>query len=223
MNRLTASRCAVNIYRMTKPRRRRDTRQVLLEAAAVEFAVTGLQGTRVQAIVRRARVNERMIYHHFESKSGLYRAVLEAQWGDLAAAWAPAIENAMKVEPYAGLLSAFQVLIRHFLSRPLMLPLAMHEAMTGWKMIPPASLAQVPLPLRMMFKRGQRAGIFRGDLDFQALYLAVLGAVTTLGVLAPRFSDLRERAADSADVLPRLAERILRLVLDGALAPKPSP
>ncbi len=54
-----------------------DSRSALLVAAAEEFARRGLQGTRVQAIVKRAGVNERMIYHHFGNKEGLYRAVLE--------------------------------------------------------------------------------------------------------------------------------------------------
>ena len=56
--------------------RERDTRQVLLDAASEELARHGLRGARMHVIVERAGINERMIYHHFGSKVGLYEAVL---------------------------------------------------------------------------------------------------------------------------------------------------
>ena len=52
------------------------TRERILAAAQKEFAASGLAGSRTDAIARRARVNERMIFYCFDSKEGLYRAVL---------------------------------------------------------------------------------------------------------------------------------------------------
>jgi TetR/AcrR family transcriptional regulator len=52
------------------------TRERIMAAAQKEFAARGFAGTRTDAIARRARVNERMIFYCFESKEGLYRAVL---------------------------------------------------------------------------------------------------------------------------------------------------
>jgi len=52
------------------------TRERIMEAAQKEFAASGLAGARTDAIARRARVNERMIFYCFDSKEGLYRAVL---------------------------------------------------------------------------------------------------------------------------------------------------
>jgi AcrR family transcriptional regulator len=47
-----------------------------MAAAQKEFAARGFAGARTDAIACRARVNERMIFYCFESKEGLYRAVL---------------------------------------------------------------------------------------------------------------------------------------------------
>ena len=52
------------------------TRERIMAAAQKEFAAHGFAGARTDAIARRARVNERMIFYCFESKEGLYRAVL---------------------------------------------------------------------------------------------------------------------------------------------------
>ena len=60
-------------------RQQRDlnrTRERIMAAALKEFAANGFAGARTDAIARRAHVNERMIFYCFESKEGLYRAVL---------------------------------------------------------------------------------------------------------------------------------------------------
>jgi AcrR family transcriptional regulator len=84
-----------------------DSRRALLDAAAREFARFGPQGARVHAIVASAGVNEPMLYHHFGSTDGLYRAVLEDQWSGLAAARAPVLAEAAALGPRAGLRLAF--------------------------------------------------------------------------------------------------------------------
>jgi TetR/AcrR family transcriptional regulator len=53
------------------------TRERIMAAAQKEFAASGFAGARTDAIARRARVNERMIFYCFDSKEGLYRAVLK--------------------------------------------------------------------------------------------------------------------------------------------------
>src|SRR3984957_5464209 len=52
------------------------TRERIIAAAQKEFAANGFSGARTDAIARRARINERMIFYCFESKEALYRAVL---------------------------------------------------------------------------------------------------------------------------------------------------
>jgi AcrR family transcriptional regulator len=54
------------------------TRADILEVALKEFADKGLSGARIDAIAEQTRTSKRMIYYYFESKEGLYQAVLEA-------------------------------------------------------------------------------------------------------------------------------------------------
>ena len=64
---------------MSRPARVSPDR--ILAAAAVEFAARGYAGARVDSIARRARVNKAMLYYHFRSKQGLYRALLRDTFG----------------------------------------------------------------------------------------------------------------------------------------------
>lgn len=198
---------------------KKETRRALLDAAAEEFARHGPEGARVHAIVRRARVNERMIYHHFGSKDGLYRAVLEDQWSGLIEGWRPALEASAALEPREGLWRAFTMFFRLLLSRPLCMPLAMHEAMSGWQAAPPATLAMLPSQLRDLYQRGQASGVFRRDCDFELLYCTVVGALAGIGIFGPRFSDLRARLSCDLELAARLGEQTVSLVLDGVTTP----
>jgi hypothetical protein len=48
----------------------------VLQGATQQFSTYGLSGARVDAIATAADTNERMIYYYFQSKEGLYVAVL---------------------------------------------------------------------------------------------------------------------------------------------------
>jgi AcrR family transcriptional regulator len=67
---------------MPKPASPRDQRNRavidnIVEVATREFAENGLNGARVDAIAQATQTSKRMLYYHFESKEGLYIAVLE--------------------------------------------------------------------------------------------------------------------------------------------------
>ncbi len=70
---------------MSQQRDLNRTREQIMAAAQKEFAEHGFAGARTDAIARRARVNERMIFYCFESKEGLYRAVLKQKMAEKAA------------------------------------------------------------------------------------------------------------------------------------------
>src|SRR5215471_14400346 len=57
------------------PRTPGETKHRLQEAAEREFARYGFAGGRVARIARAARTNQRMVYHYFGGKQGLYDAV----------------------------------------------------------------------------------------------------------------------------------------------------
>lgn len=57
---------------------------VILAAAAVEFAERGFAGARVDRIARRAKVNKAMLYYHFSSKQQIYRTLLRQMFTQAA-------------------------------------------------------------------------------------------------------------------------------------------
>ena len=69
-----------------EPIRTRDadrSQLIILDAAREEFARYGLAGARVDRIAERAGVNKRLIYYYFDSKDGLFLAVLEQTYLDI--------------------------------------------------------------------------------------------------------------------------------------------
>ena len=63
------------------PRGRRpggvDTRQAIMEAARVDFAEQGYDGTSLRGIARRAEVDPALVHHYFGGKPQLFAAVMD--------------------------------------------------------------------------------------------------------------------------------------------------
>jgi AcrR family transcriptional regulator len=62
---------------LTKAEQRERTSAALLAEARRQFARDGFERVNVAAVARRAGVTTGALYHHFHSKEGLFRAVLE--------------------------------------------------------------------------------------------------------------------------------------------------
>jgi AcrR family transcriptional regulator len=60
------------------------TRAALIESARALFAERGYAAVSIEEIVRRARVTRGALYHHFDDKADLFRAVFESVQRDLA-------------------------------------------------------------------------------------------------------------------------------------------
>jgi AcrR family transcriptional regulator len=69
--------------RRTQAQRRAATRRALLDAARSMFAETGYYGTAAEEIVRRAGVTRGALYHHYEDKKDLFRAVVDEMEGEI--------------------------------------------------------------------------------------------------------------------------------------------
>jgi TetR/AcrR family transcriptional regulator len=68
----------------TRVRDPEGTKRKILAAALQEFSAKGIDGARVDAIAARARVNKQLLYYYFDSKDGLFRAVLRERLADRA-------------------------------------------------------------------------------------------------------------------------------------------
>mgnify|MGYP001090967487 CR=1 FL=1 len=60
-----------------KHRNAQDAKERLLDAATTLFAERGFAGTTVQKIVECAGVTKPVLYYYFESKAGMFRAILD--------------------------------------------------------------------------------------------------------------------------------------------------
>jgi AcrR family transcriptional regulator len=69
--------------RRTQAQRRAATRRALLDAARSLFAEKGYHETTAEEIVRRAGLTRGALYHHFEDKKDLFRAVVDEMEGEI--------------------------------------------------------------------------------------------------------------------------------------------
>lgn len=56
-----------------------ETQQKILQSALLEFTNKGYHGARIDSIVKNAGVNKRMVYHYFNDKAGLFKALIQAE------------------------------------------------------------------------------------------------------------------------------------------------
>ncbi|MGI8336656.1 TetR/AcrR family transcriptional regulator [Actinomadura scrupuli] len=195
-----------------------DSRELLLTAAAEEFAKHGPKGTRVQDIVKAAGVNERMIYHHFGSKEGLYTAVMKDQRSRLGAAWQPILEQALTLEPYEGMRLALGGFFETLLNRPQVAAMFVHEALGNGPLGLPEGVQGFPEQLRTLYERGQAEKVFPAEVPFEVAYGTAIGALIAMIIFAPRMADFARAgfAEPGLDTDPvRLREQVVRQLLDG--------
>jgi AcrR family transcriptional regulator len=72
-----------NRERRTQAERRAATRRALLDAARSVFAERGYHEAAAEEIVRRAGLTRGALYHHFEDKKDLFRAVVDEMEGEI--------------------------------------------------------------------------------------------------------------------------------------------
>jgi len=152
------------------------TRSNILEVATREFSEKGLAGARVDEIAERTSTSKRMIYYYFESKEGLYRAVLEKVYEQIRL-----IESGITTEdrsPEDALREIVRATFDWHNKHPDFVRLVMNEnihqgehigAMTG---IQVRRQTVVDL-LRRVLLRGEKSGAFRKGLDPIDLHMSI--------------------------------------------------
>ena len=163
-----------------KPRFVRDseaTRQSLLSAGSALFAERGFDGTSVDEIARRARVNKAMISYHFGGKEGLYGAIL-------AAAAAPAAERlrelaTAEIPPVEALTRYIETFVELTEKNPHFPPMVLRELMEGGRLFDEAFFPHVLAifgSIRMIIARGIALKVFR-PVDPLVTHLGVVGSL----------------------------------------------
>jgi TetR/AcrR family transcriptional regulator len=144
------------------PTRKRDSRGDILRAAQAEFAARGFAGAGVDRLARRARGNKAMLYYHFGSKLGLYRAVLAECFEALAAEATAAVAS---LPPGFAQLDAYlAALMRAVERRPHVVPIMLREIAEGGRNLDAESMRQMTAIYRVVdgvLGSGVEAGAFR--------------------------------------------------------------
>jgi len=161
-----------------RERERRDpaaTRQALLHAGAELFSERGFDGVPIEDIAQRAGVNKALISYHFRGKRGLYVAILQSAFAEMAARL-EAIEAKAKNTRQAlrAFLEAFAQLTRE---RPGFPTLFLREVLAGGiePSVLPSLLAIIGVSRRLA-ERGAREGLFR-RVDPLLLHFALVGSL----------------------------------------------
>lgn len=166
---------------MNQPKIKRDpegTRRRILMAAAEEFANGGLFGARVDQIARRAETNERMLYYYFGSKEQLFTAVLEHAFSALTEA-----ERVLELDGVAPVEAVTR--LAHFVwdyyrDHPELLRLINNENLHEARYLHKSTriremISPIVAMLGNVLTRGQKAGLFRNDVDPLRLYVTLSG------------------------------------------------
>jgi TetR/AcrR family transcriptional regulator len=156
------------------PRPLRVSPERILAAAADEFAGRGYAGARVDRIARRARVNKAMLYYHFGSKLGLYRALLRSAFAELAARLEAIAATA---DPPPEKLGTVIRAMAAFVETHAFFPAIMlREVAEGGVHMDAASLealASVPRVFAAILTQGMRDGVFRPMHPLAAYFTTV--------------------------------------------------
>ncbi|AKE03085.1 TetR family transcriptional regulator [Burkholderia dolosa] len=194
---------------MNQPKIKRDpegTRRRILMAAAEEFASGGLFGARVDQIARRAETNERMLYYYFGSKEQLFTAVLEHAFSALTEA--ERVLDLDGVAPVEAITRLAHFVWDYYRDHPELLRLINNENLHEARYLHKSTriremMSPIVAKLGNVLTRGQKAGLFRGDVDPLHFYVTLSGLgyyivsnrFTLAATLGRDFSDPDERAA----------------------------
>jgi TetR/AcrR family transcriptional regulator len=140
----------------------KGSRARILDGAAEEFAAAGFAGARIDRIARRTRLNVRMIYYHFGSKKGVYRAVLENIYEQMSA-----ILLALPTSAPHRALEAFGAYVDLLTAHPRFADVLVRELLDGAKHLKalwkerPELFKQIHVHAREIYEQGAASGELR--------------------------------------------------------------
>ena len=153
------------------------TRESILLAAIDVFSKDGFAGGRVDEISRAANSHDRMIYYYFESKEGLFIAVLEEIYRRMNVA-----EEKLELDhdkPVESLATIVRFVCRYYRENPAFVTLLNTENLHGGRHIAKSPRASefssraIEL-LEGVLAAGVARGLFRADAAPRDIYLMIV-------------------------------------------------
>ena len=185
----------------------------IVAAAREEFARRGLDGGRIERVVRRARVNKQLVFYYFHSKRGLYQAVLDHAAAELEQALANV--TVPPGRPLERIREALSAQYDFLAANPDLVSLITQSTAADARPLAPAIKRLV-----VLLAEGQGLGAVRDDLDphlaaAQALVLMV-GYLRLESVVATSAPPL---GADEPALRGRWKHAAVELMVNGVRAP----
>jgi len=184
----------------------------IVDTAQREFAREGFEGARVDRIAKSAGVNKQLLFYYYQSKAGLFRAVLGRAAAELEQSLAGL--TATGGRPLDRLERSLDLLYTYFASHPELVAL-----LTRSGRVDIAPFAPVVKRLVVLLAEGQGLGQVRDDVDphltaAQALVLMVgfLNLESMVSASAPSL------AMDEPALRQRWREGATRLLVAGVKA-----
>jgi len=175
----------------------------IIAAAAVEFALRGYSGARVDGIARRARVNKAMLYYHFGSKQAIYQALLRSVFTSVAERLRAIASSG--TSPTEMLNRAVGALAEFTGEHPHFPAIMLREVAGGGTHLDRetlAALTAVPKAFSAIVLQGVQAGVFR-PMHPVAAYFTMIAPIVFYMAAAPIRKELAEaRLLDIAALSP---------------------
>lgn len=163
------------------------TAEAILDAAEGLFAVQGFAATTIKQIGRAAGLNPALIYYYFGSKEELYRRLLQRLFGTIAARGSAGLAESPSPEAAVRALMSVQsqVLSEHpSIPRLMARELADYGASHAQEGI--AQLAATAFARLLAFiEQGQRAGVFRADMDPRFAAISAISLIPYFHIFKP--------------------------------------
>lgn len=151
---------------------REETKLRILDAALAEFSEKGPDGARVNLIAQRANINKERLYAYFSSKDGLFAAVLQRVFTEMAA-----LDEGLLAIGADRLPELPELLVLHNLRTH-------HQQPHLWRLLAWENLcggqhlevirdfhSRGYDHLRQLFELGQERGLFRQEIPFESFLL----------------------------------------------------
>jgi TetR/AcrR family transcriptional regulator len=224
-----------NLQRTGRGRDAETAREAILCAAQAIFARDGFSGARVDDIARQSGYNKALIFHYFDDKLGLYRALMLRTKQHLFARFEETFDRILARDGERVTAEHIRMLATEYLDALFDLfsvhPEAVHilawEAAEGWQTFAscaPSMPESWPQRVLALLDRAQAAGVVRAELDPRLLFTTLMSLPLIHLISLPRFAVLFPGADFSSPAaIAHARDQITDLMLNGILSPTKNP
>ncbi len=189
-----------------------ETKARILRKSTTLFAENGFEGCALSQIIKASQVNQRMVYHYFGSKEGLYRAVFEHQWlmmkKDLEETM---LKTASQGDARETLSMVLNVVSEYMANNQDFVRLMMWEALEGgrisislWKDV----RGPLFIGIKQIIDNAKAMGFLNPKIDAAHLIISFLGAISFYFSYAATLEDMLGRSPLSQSAIKERGQQL---------------